>query len=458
MGETLFRGYDFSELTSQIRAILKRDKSTNKVTRTEEAKEGEEVEIILTETPFYGEAGGQAGDTGKILKPSGKLKDIKITEIREEDMEAKVEVFDAKRPVEGLVIHNCKVATGSVKTGDIVVAYVDVTRREYIARHHTATHLLQTALRQVLGKHVEQSGSLVAPDRLRFDYTHSKPLTKREIDRIEEIVNSAILRNFPVLTSETTLTQARDMGALAFFGEKYGEKVRTVMVTFGSQAAPGEAFSFELCGGIHCHSTGEIGLFRIISETGIAAGVRRIEALAGKRAYEYTKGEERIIEEMAEVLKVPQTELVSRLEKMVKENRALIKEIESLRGRTVATSVEKLVKKAKTVGKIKIISAKVEAKDRTVLRSFGDQLRDRLKSGIIILGAIIEDKVALLSVVTPDLIKKGYHAGKIIEEVAKLVDGTGGGRPDMAQAGGKSVNKLDSALAKSEKLIGKLKK
>ena len=457
LGETIFRGYDFSELTSQIRAILRRDKSTNKVTRTEEAKEGEKVEIILTETPFYGEAGGQVGDAGKILKPSGKLKDIKITEIKEEDIEARVEVFDAKRPVEGLVIHNCRVGTGSLKTGDVVVAYVDVSGRKDIARHHTATHLLQSALRQVLGKHVGQSGSLVAPDRLRFDYTHSKPLTKREIDRIEEIVNSAILRNFPVLTSETTLTQAKEMGALAFFGEKYGEKVRTVMVTSESLSAPQHAYSFELCGGIHCRSTGEIGLFRIISETGIAAGVRRIEALAGKRAYEYTKGEERIIAGMAEVLKVPQDELVSRLEKMVKENRALAKEIESLRGQTVSSSVEKLVKKAKTVGKIKLVSAKVEATNRTILRSFGDQLRDKLKSGIIILGAVIEGKVALLSVVTQDLVKKGYHAGKIIGEVAKLVDGSGGGRPDMAQAGGKSVNKLDSALAKSEKLIKGLK-
>jgi len=453
LGETIFRGYDFSELTSQIRAILRRDKSANKVTKTEEAKEGEEVEIILTETPFYGEAGGQVGDAGKIFKPSGKLKEIKLPELKEEDIEAKVEVFDAKRPVEGLVIHNCKVSTGSLKTGDVVVAYVDVSRREDIARHHTATHLLQTALRQVLGKHVEQSGSLVAPDRLRFDYTHSKPLKKREIDRIEEIVNSAILRNFPVLTSENTLTQAKEMGALAFFGEKYGEKVRTVMVTSESLSAPQYAFSFELCGGIHCRSTGEIGLFRIISETGIAAGVRRIEALAGKRAYEYTKGEERIIEGMAEVLKVPQKELVSRLEKMVKENRALAKEIESLRSQTVTSSVEKLVKKAKTVGKIKVISAKVEAMNRNILRSFGDQLRDKLKSGVIILGAIIEGKVALLSVVTQDLVKKGYHAGKIIGEVAKLVNGSGGGRPDMAQAGGKSVNKLDSALAKSEKLI-----
>ncbi|MFB0559802.1 MAG: DHHA1 domain-containing protein, partial [Candidatus Lokiarchaeia archaeon] len=438
-------------------AILRRDKSTNKVTKIEEAKEGEEVEIILTETPFYGEAGGQVGDVGRIVKPSGKLKEIKLPELKEEDIEAKVDVFDAKRPVEGLVIHNCKVVTDNLKTGDVVVAYVDVSRRKDIARHHTATHILQTALRQVLGKHVEQSGSLVEPDRLRFDYTHSKPLTKREIDRIEEIVNSAILRNFTVLTSETTLGQAKEMGALAFFGEKYGEKVRTVMVTSESLSAPQLAFSFELCGGIHCRSTGEIGLFRIISETGIAAGVRRIEALAGKRAYEYTKEEERIIAGMAETLKVPRSELVSRLEKMIKETKALLKEIGFLRGQTVTSSVEKLVNKPKTVGKIKLISAKVEAMDRNILRSFGDQLRDKLKSGVIILGATIEGKVALLSIVTQDLVKKGYHAGKIIGEVAKLVDGSGGGRSDMAQAGGKSVNKLDSALTRAEKIIKGIK-
>jgi alanyl-tRNA synthetase len=453
LGETIFRGYDFNELTSHIQAILKLDKSANKIMKKEEAKEGEEIEIVLAETPFYGEAGGQVGDVGKIIKPSVKLKDIKLKELKEEEMEAKVKVFDTKRPVEGLIIHHCRVEKGSLKIGDVVLASVDISRREDIARHHTATHLLQSALRQVLGKHVEQSGSLVAPDRLRFDYTHPKPLTEREIDRIEEIVNGVILKNIPVSTSETTLNQAREMGALAFFGEKYGEKVRTVMVTSGSASLADEAFSFELCGGIHCHSTGEIGLFRIISETGIAAGVRRIEALAGRKAYEYTREEEKIIEGMTEVLKVPKSELLARLEKMVKENKEMTKEIEFLRGRTVASSAENLIEKAKRVGEIKLVSARVEARDRSVLRSFGDRLRDRLKSGIVILGAVIEGKVALLAVVTEDLVKKGYNAGKIVGEVAKLVDGSGGGRPDMAQAGGKSVDKLDSALAHAEKII-----
>jgi len=247
------------------------------------------------------------------------------------------------------------------------------------------------------------------------------------------------------------------MGALAFFGEKYGEKVRTVMVTRESLSAPEYAFSFELCGGIHCHTTGEIGLFRIISETGIAAGVRRIEALAGKKAYEYTKEEEGIVEGMAELLKVPRSELISRLQKMIQENREMAKEIESFRTRAVTTSVEKLADKAKKVDKINLVSAKVEASNRSILRAFGDHLKDKLKSGIVILGAVIEGKVALLSVVTEDLVKKGYHAGKIIEEVAKLVDGSGGGRPDMAQAGGKSVDKLDSALARAEKIIKGIK-
>jgi len=455
LGDIIFRGYDFAELTSHIRAILQLDKGTNKLMRAEEAKEGEEIEVILAETPFYGEAGGQVGDTGKILKPSVKLKDIKLGELKEEEIEAKLEVLDTKRPIEGLIVHQCKVEKGSVKVSDVVIASVDISRREEIARHHTATHLLQAALRQVLGKHVEQSGSLVVPDRLRFDYTHSKPLTKREIDRVEEIVNEAILKNLSVETSETTLTQAKEMGALAFFGEKYGEKVRTVMVTPGSLSAPGEAFSFELCGGIHCHSTGEIGLFKIISETGIAAGVRRIEALAGRKAYQYTKVLEGNLEKISELLKVAQDEIIGRIEKMVKERTDLIKETESLIRKKIASEVEKLVEKVAKVGGIRLVSAKVEAKDASALRSFGDQLRDKLKSGIIVLGAIIEDKVALLSVVTEDLVKKGYHAGKIIEEVAKLVDGSGGGRPDMAQAGGKSVNKLDSALASVPKIIAK---
>jgi alanyl-tRNA synthetase len=457
LGDTLFRGYDFGELTSQIRAILRLDKSANTVTRREEAKEGEEIEIILAETPFYGEAGGQVGDVGRILKPSVKSKSLRLRELKEEDIEAKVEVLDTKRPVEGLVVHQCRVGKGSLRIGDVVIASVDNSRREDIARHHTATHLLQAALRQVLGKHVEQSGSLVAPDRLRFDFTHSKPLTKREIDRVEEIVNDAVLKNIPVLVSETTLNQAKEMGALAFFGERYGERVRTVMVTSGSPSVAGEAFSFELCGGVHCHSTGEIGLFRIISETGIAAGVRRIEALAGRKAYQYMKEVlERRVEEISELLKVRQDEIVGRIEKMVKERTEMIKEIESLIRKRIASGVEELVEKVRKVGDIRLVSAKVEAKDASVLRSFGDQLRDRLKSGVIILGAIIEDKVALLSVVTQDLVEKGYHAGKIIEEVAKLVDGSGGGRPDMAQAGGKSIDKLDSALAHASKIIKNL--
>jgi len=457
LGDTIFRGYDFAELTSHIRAILQLDKGTNKLIRREEAKEGEEVELVLAETPFYGEAGGQVGDTGRILKPSVKLKEIKLGELKEEEIEAKIEVLDTKRPIEGLIVHQCKVEKGSVKVSDVVIASVDISRREEIARHHTATHLLQTALRQVLGKHVEQSGSLVVPDRLRFDYTHSKPLTKREIDRVEEIVNEAILKNLSVETSETTLTQAKEMGALAFFGEKYGEKVRTVMVTPGGLSAPGEAFSFELCGGIHCHSTGEIGIFKIVSETGIAAGVRRIEALAGRRAYQYTKEVLEKLEEISEFLKVPQEEIVGRIEKMVNEIKEKTKEIEYLIRKKIASDIEELAEKVKRVSGIKLISAKVEAKDASVLRSFGDRLRDKLKSGIVVLGAIIEDKVALLSVVTEDLVKKGYHAGKIIEEVAKLVDGSGGGRPDMAQAGGKSVNKLDSALATVEKIIKGIK-
>jgi len=456
-GSTLFRGYEFGELTSHIVAILKLDGSGNKPVEIEEAKEGQEVEIILGETPFYGEAGGEVGDAGKILKPSAKLKSLKLKDLREEDIEAKLEVTDTKRPVEGLIVHHSKVERGSVKKGDMVLASVDVSRREDIARHHTATHLLQSALRQVLGKHVEQSGSLVTPERLRFDFTHSKPLTKREIDRVEEIVNDVVLKNVSVVTSETTLSQAKEMGALAFFGEKYGEKVRTVMVTSGSALAAGEAFSFELCGGIHCHSTGEIGLFKIISETGIAAGVRRIEALAGRKAYQYMKEVlEGKVEEISELLKVPQDEIVSRIEKMLMEIKEKTKEIESLITKKIASDVEELINRVTNIAGIKLVSEKVEAKDASVLRSFGDQLKDKLKSGIVILGAVIEGKVALLSVVTEDLVKKGYNAGKIVGEVAKLVDGSGGGRADMAQAGGKSVDKLDSALAHAPKIVKKL--
>ncbi|HUU51368.1 MAG TPA: alanine--tRNA ligase [Nitrospinota bacterium] len=419
---TEFVGYDVLETDSKILAIIKGEKTV------ETAKEGDNVEIVLNKTPFYGEAGGQVGDTGKLYNE-----------------EVNVEITDTKIPVPGLSIHRGRVKKGSLKKADIVTAKIDKERRQATALNHSATHILQAVLREVLGEHVKQSGSLVAPDRLRFDYTHFSKLTKKEIDRIEKLVNEKIISNSKVEKKILPLNEALNEGAIALFGEKYGEEVRVVKT--------GD-LSTELCGGTHINATGEIGLFKIISEGGIASGVRRIEAVTGLGAYEYIKREEEVLHEIEEILKAKPFEESQKVKRLAEYSKELEKEVRTLKERLTKGEAFDLESKIKLVDGIKVLATKVEPLDIPALRNFLDNCKERIRSGVVVIATITDNKVVILTGVTKDLISR-LNAGRIINDVAAIVGGKGGGRPDMAQAGGKDPSKLKDALNSVHKIVKK---
>ncbi len=435
LGNTIFRGYEFDEMTAKVIAILKDGQNV------EEVKEGEEVEVILSETPFYAESGGQVGDTGEIQAVGDR-------------QETRVRVTDTQRPVEELIVHQGKIIKGSLKVAETVLAKVDKERRKAIKRNHTATHLLHRALRQVLGEQAVQSGSLVAPDRFRFDFTYSKALTEDEFVRIEDIVNTAILENYPVLTSEITLTQAKEMGAMMLFGEKYGGKVRAVLVTNAGWNTPKNAFSIELCGGTHCNATGELGLFKILSETSIAAGVRRIEAITGKNTYFYTQNIKKLLEQIAERLSTSEEDILTRIEKNMQIQEDLGKQVLSLKTRLLNTQIEEIICQAQPVtGELKVISQYLEDLDIKSLADFADRLKEKLKSGIVVLASVREDKPSFVVSLSREAVEKGLNAGTIAKEIGSLLGGTGGGRKDFAQGGGKDPTTLRETLRKVSKII-----
>jgi alanyl-tRNA synthetase len=418
----VFTGYDTLEGTGTVIAIIKGDK------KVAEAHDGDEVEIVLDETPFYAASGGQVGDKGELLGEA-----------------AKFEVLDTAKPVEHLIVHKGKVKKGTFKTGDAVLAKVEAEDRLDTARHHTVTHILHATLRSVLGEHVKQAGSLVAPDRLRFDFTHYTALTDRERERIEELVNERIIENHPVETVVTDIDQAVASGAMALFDEKYGDTVRVVTV---------KDVSKELCGGTHTGASGDIGSFKIISESGVAAGVRRIEAVAGRRAYQAFKREEQDLRDIAQLLKTNDLDVVPRVEKLVAQMRNLEKELDQFKHKLQSSQAGDVIAEARTINGVKVLVKRVDNMEQKDLRDFGDKLRDKLGSGILALGSVKDDKVSLIVMVTKDLTNR-FHAGKIIKEMAPILGGTGGGKPDMAQSGGKDPGKLDAAL---DALYGIIKK
>jgi alanyl-tRNA synthetase len=422
IGKTLFTGYEELQSDTKIIAIGKDD------TLVESAKEGEDVEFFLDKTPFYGEAGGQIGDAGIFIKDS--LRAI---------------ISNAIKPVENLISHKGRVIKGRFKVGDVIRAEVDREKRKATARNHTATHILHSALREVLGDHVKQAGSFVAPDRLRFDFTHFSSLSEKEINSIEEKVNRAVMENPPLETEVKDMEDALSSGAIALFGEKYGEKVRVVGI---------KGVSSELCGGTHLNATGEIGLFKIISESGIAAGVRRIEALTGESALRYIKEEEQELINIARLLKSSDLKVAQKVEKLQAVQKDLEKEIEQLKAKLSDSKSEEIIYQAKSIGGIKVIAERVEEADIKDLRIFADSLRDKLKSGVLVLGSSKDGKVSLIAMVTKDLIKR-FHAGKIIKEVAAIAGGSGGGKAEMAEAGGKDPSRLDEALKKVYEIIEK---
>ena len=442
VGDTVFRGYEFNRLLAKVSMII--DKDNNIIN---EAKKGDEIQIVLSETPFYGESGGQVGDRGKIVKKSKGEKEEKIG--------VEVEVLDTQRLFKGLIVHWAKVLKGKIKKGDTVDALIDVERRRAIMRSHTATHLLQAALRKVLGKHVEQAGSLVDCDYLRFDFTHFSSLKKEQIEKIEELINEVIRKNLSALSSEVSLNEAKEMGAMALFGEKYSEKVRAIMISSEGWDAPEDALSIELCGGTHCQATGEIGLFKIVNEASIAAGVRRIEALSGRKAYQFIKEEEENLQSVIDILKVQPNLVKAQLEKIVQGNKKLKEELSQMKGKIFDFQVNDLLRSEvkKTCG-ITILSHEVSATDVKELRNFGDKLKDKLKEGIIVLGSIIGKKPFLVCMITDNLVeKKGLHAGKLIKKLAEIIKGTGGGRANLAQGGGSESGKLKEALVQVGKIV-----
>ena len=418
--KTTFIGYEELETGSRILKLIKGNEMVP------EASEGEEIEVVTERTPFYGETGGQVGDQGTIFHPDFSL-----------------EVKDTIRPLEHLIVHRAIVKRGAVKVGVEATLRIDHGRRMAIMRNHTGTHLLQAVLREVLGDHVRQAGSLVAPDRLRFDFTHFAAMEKKAVEKVEALVNQKILENLKLDTKILPVQEALQMGAMALFGEKYGETVRVVKIS---------DFSLELCGGTHTGRTGDIGFFKIVSETGVAAGVRRIEALTGEGAYRSVKDEEREIEEIASLLKSTPGELTSKLERVLQSQKELERQLSSLQGKLSHQELLDLLPLAREIKGVKVLSAKVDGKDPKQMRDFVDQLKAKIGSGIILLGSHHQDKVALILGVTADLTGR-FKANELIKKIASRIGGTGGGRPDFAQAGGADPEKLDEALRVIDDLI-----
>ena len=417
---TVFRGYERLEADSSILALIQDGEMVT------QAMAGTSVEVITGETPFYGEAGGQVGDRGEIIGPSGKLR-----------------VLETLKLPGDLFVHVGTMAEGKFAVGDQVHLKVMEERRRDIQLNHTATHILHAILRKVLGDHVKQSGSMVAPDRLRFDFTHFAGLSSDEVSEIERLVNAEIRRNHDLKVHVMDLEEALKTGAMALFEEKYGDRVRLVEI-------PG--FSRELCGGTHTHRTGDIGLFVIVQETSVAAGVRRIEALTGQHALNYLRKQQSILQQTAGLLKTSPSEVAERVEKLLGQQKEYERELEALKASMTTKRSADLFEQAVELAGTRILVAKVDADSPKVLREMNDQFKDRLESGVIVLGATRDDKVFLLVGVTPDLTER-VHAGRLIGEIAKEVGGSGGGRPDMAQAGGTRPEKLDDALNHAEKLV-----
>jgi alanyl-tRNA synthetase len=384
-----------------------------------ELTEGQTGEVLLDATPFYGEAGGQVGDTGWIVSPT-----------------ARVRIDTTYRPAVGLVASRATVEAGRLAAADYVTAEVDAPRREAIKRNHTATHLLHAALREVVGTHVKQAGSLVAPDRLRFDFSHFAGLTDRALADIESLVNRRVLENAPVETEELTLEEGLKSGAIALFGEKYGESVR--VVTIGS-------FSKELCGGTHCSGTGEIGLFLLTHERGVASGTRRVEALTGGGSLEKARSDHQILRGMEESLSVPRHEVLAEFGRRMESVRAAQREIEQQRARVVREELTRQAAHPAIVSGIKVLAARVDGLAPQEARVVADDMRRLLGSGVVILGRAEGDKASILVAVTDDL-KGRIGAGELVRELASIIGGGGGGRSDLAEAGGKDPSRLDEAL------------
>ena len=424
LNRTEFTGYRETETRDcTVLAIVVGDSERDHL------ESGEAGEVILDRTPFYSEAGGQIGDSGVF-----------------EGEHSLATVEDTYSVVIGYYLHKTKVERGALRVGDTVNAHVDADRRRRIKANHTGTHLLHAALREVLGPHVKQAGSLVAPDRLRFDFTHYAPLTEDEIADIERLVNDEVLQNRAVETEIRPLEEALKSGAMALFGEKYASEVRVVSV-------PG--FSTELCGGTHVHATGDIGPMKIVSDSSIAAGVRRVEAWTADAAISLLQQDERVVRQLSERLKVKTDEIPAQVEKLIEQSRRYEREIEQLKLKIAHSEAADAVESARDIAGVKVLAQRVSNLDASSMRQLADTLSQKLKSGVVVLGQADDGKASLVARVTDDLTKR-LNAGQIVREVAALIGGKGGGRADMATGGGSEPEKLDQALQASYQTIARM--
>lgn len=436
-----FHGYDTTEVeNAKVLALVKDDKQVDKL------EEGDEGLIILDETPFYAEAGGQVGDTGII---SGQWTvDSEQKPITDHRPPTTIRVFDTFAPIQGITLHKSKVEKGSIKVGDSVNASVDVIKRDATRRNHTATHLVHAALKEVLGTHVKQAGSVVAPNYLRFDFTHYQPISESELQEIEDLVNREILKNETVNTDLMSIEEAMRSGAMALFGEKYGSTVRVLSVGGGE-------FSKELCGGTHVKATGDIGSFKITSDEAVASGVRRIRAITGFDSFNRFREDEKLIADSLEVLKTQRDNLPNAIEKLQEELKKTRKEIDDLKMKIATGAIGGASSngdEAKDVNGVKVVAKTVDGLDKGGMRHLSDTLIAKLKSGVVILAKTEDEKVSFIVRVSDDLTDK-IKAGKIVQEIAPIIGGRGGGKPDMAEGGGTDASKLNEALEASYKAV-----
>jgi len=419
--KTVFTGYEETSADARILYMVRDGELV------ETAQEGEEVTIITDVTPFYAESGGQVGDTGTFTTQN-----------------AKVLVNDCTKTADGKYLHTGAVESGLIETGNQGVLQIDLKRRMAISRNHTTTHLLHKALRTVLGDHVHQAGSLVEPNKLRFDFSHFSAMTPEELKKVEDMTNAAILESMEVDVREMPVDEAKKLGAMALFGEKYGSTVRVVKV---------RDYSVEFCGGTHLSNTAQAGLVKVLGESGVAAGVRRLEALTGEAAIRYYADREKLLNEVSQALKASPQDSLKKVETLGHELKNAEREIEQLRNRLVSGEADEIISKAAEIKGVKVVTARFDTLDIDGLRNTGDMLKNRLESGVVVLASNYGGKVSFIVTATKDVLAKGVHSGNIIKEVAKTAGGGGGGRPDMAQAGGKDASKINDALKASLAVI-----
>ncbi|CEK34835.1 alanyl-tRNA ligase,Alanine--tRNA ligase,alanyl-tRNA synthetase,Alanyl-tRNA synthetase,alanine--tRNA ligase,tRNA synthetases class II (A) [[Clostridium] sordellii] len=413
---TDFEGYETLSIESTVKGIAKE----NELVKS--ASVGDEVIIVLDKTAFYPEGGGQVGDKGLLVN---KNEDVVV------------EVIDTKKGPNNTIKHICVVKSGMINVGDVVYTKVDKEVRLASARNHSATHILHKVLKEVLGEHVNQAGSLVTPERLRFDVTHFEAISKDELKVIEEKVNDMIFEALDITCENMSMTEASNKGATALFGEKYGDEVRVVSM--------GE-YSIELCGGTHLTNTSQIGMFKILSEGGVAAGVRRIEAITGKEVYYFLNNKQNLINEVCTTVKAKEDNLVARVGHLLDETKSLAKELNEVKAKMSLQSADSILDSKVDINGVNIVTSKFEDMDMDTLRNTADTLRDKLSSGVVVLANVAGGKINFVATATKDVVEKGVHAGNIVKEVAQIAGGKGGGRPNMAQAGAPDVNKVDEAL------------